>query len=329
LNVAPILRDIIRTLVLFSGAITCCAGAHAGPVQYTPVKWERFVKVEGQPLPVPEQWLPDEEARIAHSLKLPDAVPKPVPFDFDKARRKSWLPGNPSVKLQYFNHLCSTEAGEWIFRKVQNVEGLYFARPQNGPFKSGYFTDPYGPEMPWMERVLFLTGERLDRQGGRFVQPPHYNYRFVEQPKRNVPWQKGIAEPYVSLFGYTSEAERDQAGKLTRSFREKTPMQVVGVSQPTAQYGYTWRGVRRDRDRENSIAGGEVLIYDLQTRAVIAVRRQFLITGKNHRGRGEAVWEVAASCMNRPSNGLGAEFTQFAFDVLQTTEPSTTGKLGK
>jgi hypothetical protein len=87
LNVAPILRDIIRTLILFSGALTCCAGARAGPVQYTPVKWERFVKVEGQPLPVPERWQPDEEARIAHSLKLPDAVPKPVPFDFDKARR--------------------------------------------------------------------------------------------------------------------------------------------------------------------------------------------------------------------------------------------------
>lgn len=314
----------LHTLLLCLGVMSA---AHAEPGKYTPVKWERFVKVEGQPLPVPEQWLQDEEARIAHSLKLPDAVPKPVPFDFDKAWWKAKLPGSPAVKVQYFNHLCSTEAGEWIFKKVENVEGLYFARPQSGPFKSGYFTDPYGPEMPWMERVLLLTGEKLRRQGGRFVQPPHYNYRFVEQPKRDVPWQKNIAEPYVRLFGYTTEPAPDHTGKLTRFLRDKTPMQIVGIQQPTARYGYTWRGIRRDRDREHRIAGGEIVIYDLHTREILGVRRQFLITGKNPRGEDEAVWEVAASCMNKPSNGLGTEFTQFAFDVLQTIEPSTTGKL--
>ena len=120
------------------------------------VHWEHFVPVAGQPLPVPQQWLQDPEAKIAHSLKLPDSVPKPVPFDFSKAYRKSWLPGTPKQSVQYFNHLCSTEAGEWIFRKVQNVEGFYFARPQDEP-TTDTMTDPYGPEMPWIQRFFLLT----------------------------------------------------------------------------------------------------------------------------------------------------------------------------
>ena len=167
------------------------------------VHWEHFVPVAGQPLPVPQQWLQDSEAKIAHSLKLPDSVPKPVPFDFSKAHRKSWLPGTPKQSVQYFNHLCSTEAGEWIFRKVQNVEGFYFARPQGEP-TTDTMTDPYGPEMPWIQRFFLLRGdyEPLD-QARWLIQPPLYNYRFVEQPRRNTKWQDGIKEPYVRLFGYT------------------------------------------------------------------------------------------------------------------------------
>ena len=240
------------------------------------VHWEHFVPVAGQPLPVPQQWLQDPEAKIAHSLKLPDSVPKPVPFDFSKAYRKSWLPGTPKQSVQYFNHLCSTEAGEWIFRKVQNVEGFYFARPQGEP-TTDTMTDPYGPEMPWIQRFFLLRGdyEPLD-QARWLIQPPLYNYRFVEQPRRNTKWQAGIQEPYVRLFGYT-RGYFVKPGQVVADWNEKTPMQVIGIPALTARYGYTWRGLRRERDREFGIAGGELLIYDLETREVLAVRRQFLI----------------------------------------------------
>ena len=290
------------------------------------VHWEHFVPVAGQPLPVPQQWLQDPEAKIAHSLKLPDSVPKPVPFDFSKAYRKSWLPGTPKQSVQYFNHLCSTEAGEWIFRKVQNVEGFYFARPQGEP-TTDTMTDPYGPEMPWIQRFFLLRGdyEPLD-QARWLIQPPLYNYRFVEQPRRNTKWQDGIKEPYVRLFGYTQEPMRRVDGSSTPYWREKTPMQVIGIPALTARYGYTWRGLRRERDREFGIAGGELLIYDLKTKEVLAVRRQFLIASHNPRGEGKAMWEVAGSCPQRPSDGLSTDFNKFAFDVLETIEPSTTGR---
>lgn len=311
----------------FSIAALCVTAAvTAASEPYVPVKWTRFVKVDGQPLPVPEQWLDGEEARIAHSLKLPDGVPTPVPFDFDKAWWRAWLPGTPQVRVQYFNHLCGTEAGERIFKKVQNVEGLYFARPQGTP-TTDMLTDPLGPEMPWIQRIFLLKSDRnpLD-QGGWLIQPPIYNYRFVEHPKRDVKWQAGIKEPYVRLFGYTRVHALDQNGKPTETLNEKTPMQVVGIPALTARYGYTWRGLKRERDREFGIAGGEMLIYDLQSKEVLAVRRQFLIASRNPRGEGKSMWEVAASCSIPGAYTVGLEFSQFAFDVLQTIEPSKTGK---
>lgn len=314
---------------VFVGLTLACAAQAETP--YVPVKWTKFVKVEGQSEPVPEQWLQDAEAKIAYSLKLPDAVPKSVPFNFAKASATGWLPGVASARLQHFNHLCSTEAGEWIFKKVKNVEGFYFARPQSEP-TTDVMTDPLGPEMPWIQRIAMVSGNSLHDQGSWYIQPPHFNYRFVEQPRRETPWQASIKEPYVRLFGYTREAVPVPGvhGKAYDkrdwySYRDKDPMQVIGIPALTAQYGYTWRGIKRAQDREHGIAGGELIIYDLQSKEVLAVRRQFLIASHNPRGAGKAMWEVAASCPHVRAESYVGEFSQFAFDVLQTIEPSKTG----
>jgi hypothetical protein len=158
------------------------------------------------------------------------------------------------------------------------------------------------------------------------VQPPLYNYKYVEQPRRQLEWQQWIKEPYVRLFGYTREPALDQNGQPTIYLKEKTPMQVAGNAQLSSRFGYTWRGLRREHDREHHISGGEILIYDLQTKDVLAIRRQFLLARGNPRGTEKAMWEVAASCVKYPSDGLFSEFTKFSFDVLHTVEPSTIGR---
>jgi len=308
----------LRCVAIAAGWVFVTAAWAAAP--YVPVKWQKFIAVAGQAEPIPEQWLQDDEARIAHSLVLPDAVPKPVPYSFNA----DLLGDRRKQSIDYFNHLCTTEAGQWIFKTVQNVEGFYFARPQSPP-TSDVMSDLYGPEMPWIQRIFVLKAEQLQRQGAWFIQPPLYNYRFVEQPHRNVPWQSAIQEPFVRLFGYTRAPMLRVDGSSTPYFKDKDPMQVIGIPAVTARYGYTWRGIKRAQDREHGIAGGELLIYDLTTREILAVRRQFLITLGNSRNADKAAWEVAASCRQSPSNGLGGEFTQFAFDVLETIEPSTTG----
>ena len=324
-NKAAKLFAIAATFVAASAAIA------SDP--YVPVKWTKFVKVEGQSEPVPEQWLQEAEAKIAYGLKLPDAVPKLAPYAFTQPLWEHlWFNAHRKASVRYFNHLCSTEAGQWIFKTVPKVEGFYFARPQGAP-TSDTLTDPYGPEMPWIQRAFLLTGDSLHWQGAWFIQPPLYNYRFVEQPRRETKWQADIKEPYIRLFGYTREAVPIPGvyrvapdPQYWYHWRDKDPMKVAGIPALTARYGYTWRGIKRAQDREHGIAGGELIIYDLQTKEVLALRRQFLIAAHNPRGAGKAMWEVAARCQQLPEGPGSGEFTQLAFDTLKTIEPSTTGK---
>jgi hypothetical protein len=303
-------------------ALALSTQVRSQPSTYEPMQWTKFVKVDGQSEPVPEQWLATEEGRIAHSLKLPDSVPKTVPFDFDKAAWRAWKPGTPKVAVQYFNHLCSTEAGEWIFKKVQNVEGFYFARPLLQERETDRMKDPYGLEMPWLERLGLIFSDKLQSHGAKFIEQPNANYKFIEQPRRNVAWQAHIGESYVRLYGYTREIFVKE-GQVVAAWNERTPMQVMGTDQLSADYGYTWRGIKRAKDRENGIAGGEALIYDLRTKEILAIRRQFLIGLRNPRGVGAILWEIAASCPLSDRTEF-QEFKEFAFETLQTVKPSTT-----
>ncbi|MSQ54984.1 MAG: hypothetical protein EXR31_06410 [Betaproteobacteria bacterium] len=106
-------------------------------------RWTKFVQVEGQPEPVPEEWVSTPEGRFAHSLKIPNPVPK------DSGYRRSMS------SEEYFNHLCKMEAGEFIFRKVHGVEGFQFSRPPNWPTDQD-LTDRYRLEAPELERYFQL-----------------------------------------------------------------------------------------------------------------------------------------------------------------------------
>jgi hypothetical protein len=66
----------------------------------------------------PADPLSTEEGRFAHAIKIPN----PVPAD------SGYKPG--MTPEQYFAHLCKTEAGEFIYKTVENVEGLYMMRPR-------------------------------------------------------------------------------------------------------------------------------------------------------------------------------------------------------
>ena len=82
--------------------------------------------------------LATEEGRFAHSIKIPN----PLPAD------SGYKPGMTAE--QYFDHLCKTEAGEFVYKTVENVEGLYMMRLRESA-KNDYLLehlyameDPYG-----------------------------------------------------------------------------------------------------------------------------------------------------------------------------------------
>jgi hypothetical protein len=297
-----------------------------------PSNWAQKVRTKGQPTPVPVAWLETPEGKIAHDLVLPDSVPKPVPFDFESAKLKAWLPNSPSVQEQYFDHLCKTEMGDWYFEKVTGVDGIYFPRPHR-PKISGEMTSLYGLEMPWIERIMYLSGPNLEpeRLVGWFIDPPHSNYEFVEEPRQELAWQKDIVESYVRVYGLVREKLRSnnyygtKASKdLWHYYRTSSPMTFMGINAPTAKYGYTWRGLSRENDRQYGISGGEIIIYELATGKILAVRRMFLRVHPGGLKRGLAAWEWAGICKGVEESDIGLEFKQFAFDVIAGKKKSST-----
>lgn len=193
----------------------------------------------------PADPLATEEGRFAHSIKIPN----PVPAD------SSYKPG--MTPEQYFEHLCKTEAGEFIYKTVENVEGLYMMRPREDA--SDYMQEHlYALEDPYAYSDLETdTPEKL------FINPPWWRYTFFEIRKAQ-PASTPSSTGYLLYSGYV---------------QKKVPMRVEETPTLKSRYGYTWRGISRPHDRELGIAGSELIVMDLQSNEVLAVRRGFIRSG--------------------------------------------------
>lgn len=229
-----------------------------------------------KPEPFREWHIPDnprDKANydFAHSIKLPDSMPKPVPFEFI---RKD---GRKATPKEYFNHLCKTEAGDYIFRTVEDVEGLFQMRVRE-QVSEKLFKDKYYLEDPWGGNMDELSGVPFS-----WVSPPWKNYHFFEtqgspsQISSHIP--RDPKYPYVSS---SMEVENDEVSSGSPFWRyegysakSNKKMKAFPVAELESRYGYTWRGIRRHRDREFGVAGGEIIAIDMRTNEVLGVRRGF------------------------------------------------------
>jgi hypothetical protein len=118
------------------------------------------------------------------------------------------------------------------------------------------------------------------------------------------------------MYGYTA-AHFVKPGHVVAALNQLTPMQVVGVEVPTANYAMTWRGIRRPRDRELSIAGGELIIYDRVTREVISASRTFQIAKRDMTRDFGAVWITAPTCSENKMRNGGLDFSDYSQRVLR------------
>jgi hypothetical protein len=140
-----------------------------------------------------------------------------------------------------------------------------------------------------------------------FVQPAIGKYQFLETPLSNG---SKIREGMRYRRFYRDEKAhpgRDYQtavdGKFTR-----VPYIVAeeNVSSIQSRYGYTWRGITRPHDRELGIAGGELIVLDIQTNEVFAVRRSFVRTGYVRNLTG--VWWLTAQKCSKESLKTDAQF---------------------
>lgn len=280
-----------------------------GEKDEVPPGWKHLVKTKGQYYPIPAEWLSTEEARITHDLVLPDSIPKPVPFDFDAADGPwFWPKSDRDVARAYFRHLCKTEAGEWILETHKDVEGFYFARPV-GQLTERYVSDLYKVEAPFVEYEFTWMGDRTSDRAGYFVNPPFRNYSYMEEPKRKTEWQSQIREKYVLLHAPPSHWEIDDGGRV-KGYELAGKVEFEGIEYPSSKYAFTWRGITRPRDRELRIAGGELIIYERESKRVIAVSRTFQLGALTRGHPTIALWVQSPACREGiwPSDLFMAEF---------------------
>jgi hypothetical protein len=207
----------------------------------------------------PADPLATEEGRFAHSLKIPN----PVPED------SGYKPG--MTPQEYFDHLCKSEAGEFIYKTVENVEGLYMMRPweRAADYMQEHLyamEDPYG----------YTDAEAVSPEFA-FVHPNAYRLfetsaHFEPKPIRG----KQFRHPSI-------ETKADALARYVRfhdydGHREVTMKKEYAATR-ASHYGYVWRGIARPHDRELGIAGGELIVMDLEKNEVLGVKRGFIRSG--------------------------------------------------
>ena len=231
-----------------------------------PHKWTSFVSVEGQPEPVPAEWVATPEGRFAHSIRIPNPVPKDSGYRW-------WMSAQ-----DYFKHLCDTEAGEFIYEKVENVEGFLFMRPPGRPDDSDLM-DKYKLEAPGFEAPFSIRKPDISERGSLFVSPSHGGYQYIEEPTPTL---------NVNATGFL-EARGDGSSGIELK-------QVRSLEKSQSTYALTWRGIRRKGDRVSHIAGFEAVVLVRDTGKAIAVWRDYLWSRDGGVLSRPVVWQNAAYC---------------------------------
>lgn len=95
---------------------------------------------------------------------------------------------------------------------------------------------------------------------------------------------------------------------------------------PTERYAAIWRGIRRPLDRENLVAGNELIIFDRTNGEVLAVIRDFASAAKTGKFKYGLMWRNLGTCPQFAamySERDGNRFHIFAPRVLKPSKVPT------
>ncbi len=184
----------------------------------------------------------------------------------------------------YFNHRCEKDAGEFVYRTVENVEGLFQMRPRD---PRDYFTrlgkgdipeDPYGHTNSEARRVegLFLSSA--------LYKVPRINnpYLFLETTRppnagelydRRFPETKVIEDVVVTADKYWRYEHYGNLGNKGDYYFAKQ------IPELKSQYGFTWREVRNEWDKLFGVWGGELIVKELATNETLGIKRGYFYRG--------------------------------------------------
>jgi len=243
----------------------------------------------------PADPLATEEGRFAYSIKLPPPHDKP---------QVVYSPGMSAET--YFKQLCEKEAGEWVFKTAEGVEGLFQGRNLNTDTPSAGYTDLI---ISYKEAGYISTKDMQDS----LVQPYHGRYNYLERLRD---WNE-VGEPYVRFFRGAEVPGHPKEGTQKNRVPVYVPYIVNREQTDTlkSRYGFTWRQVVDKDATENGIVGSELIIFDRTTKDVLAFKRSFV-----------RVWPRPDSRYTRLTNRAvchpGSYSTSFIQQVLIPINPA-------
>jgi hypothetical protein len=172
-----------------------------------------------------------------------------------------------AVGGMYFDYLCRTQAGEFIYRTVDNVEGILQMRPRDG--SKDYFDRMRAgdiPEDPWGH-----TNSEAQRPGPLYVGAPGSGkYVFLE--RNLVGDARKIEKPDKPIRRESLEVVASD--EQEKAIRVRT---VISYSErPRSKFGYTWSEETGKFERILNIHGGVLRIVEVDSGALLASKQGFL-----------------------------------------------------
>jgi len=170
----------------------------------------------------------------------------------------------------YFDYLCRTQAGEFIYRTVDNVEGVLQMRPRDGSkdyfdrMKAGDIPeDPWGhtnleAQRPW---VLFRNYRYFEKPIQGVIEPRFATREDWDPSMFGVPTAE---DRIVRFFGY----DRSDQKALKREFDKSA----------RSRFGYNWVSESSILNWVFNVYAGETRVVDISDGDLLGKKKGFVKT---------------------------------------------------
>lgn len=194
-------------------------------------------------------------------------------------------------------------AGEKIYKRVDNVEGIYLMKVRTATNFGNQFSldDPYGRDSTDKEYLLnFLRGFYHQRNEPIVPgSPPRTGYAYVEaqdptdgQRYRYTAAKTAIRKMDITASNIQFNLKRDPNFDLNVYEFLLTKTRAPGAPP---RYGVTYDDISTREEREYWIAGSSLKVVDLQTNEVMAERIGYMVDwAQGSRAGQRSPWMFAA-----------------------------------
>ncbi|MES2051234.1 MAG: hypothetical protein V4455_04680 [Pseudomonadota bacterium] len=213
-------------------------------------------------------------------------------------------------------------AGEKIYKTVDNVEGIYLMklRPKGTNFGNQFkLDDPYGRDLDdegYVETFVRDSYAKMRSPNPKPGWPPRIGYKYVEvqdtkdgQRYRYTGSVKVIRRMDENAPNVQLDLKRDPNFDLNvyRFVLDRT----LSPGNPP-RYGVTYDDISTREEREHWIAGSSLKVVDLETNQVIAERIGYMVDlAQGSKAGGRSPWLFAA-------DNACPDFHRFADPVVKT-----------